>query len=250
MAITGTYQSGASVAGQVGDTISTSSYAFDGYYLVATAAWGGAGNPVPGQPTLTTPTGVTDTHIRTQDDGSESSLRSLSVFLLTGTGTDVLTADWGMYVYRAFIYTVELAGHDTTGTVVQSSQTNATGDGAGLQTTAALSSFSDATNNAVFAFFHNFATGTYTQESGYTLLTTATGGDRVVCEYDVGEDLTTDITFSVASATYNAIALEINAASTRSAALTGTITSATESDIVTGGETIIVTLTGDTLIPA
>ena len=122
-------------------------------------------------------------------------------------------------------------------------------------------SATDVNNNVDTAFSENITisaviTSTHTAPGG-TLSSTDSGGTTKTptngvatwtdTKYDVGE--TIDIK-AVSATTYTAgIFSTAVACSTSSAAVTGTITpSATEAEIVSGGKTIILTLTGDTWV--
>lgn len=114
----------------------------------------------------------------------------------------------------------------------------------------------DADNLVLLAWGHVAGTRTITTlDADLTLIGSATGGGVGYCCHVAYEtapgtgnaDYSTDMSSAVA---FGYILVELAAAAGGSAALTGTITTAVESDIVTGGKTIILTLTGDTWIPA
>jgi hypothetical protein len=91
-----------------------------------------------------------------------------------------------------------------------------------------------------------------TARSGTSLYETDTGNYGFGAQYSIRTD-TTDYTPSWTEATsddWHLVSAVFEEVATSSVVLTGTVTDDTEADIVTGGSTIILTLTGDTFIAA
>lgn len=144
---------------------------------------------------------------------------------------------------------VDISGTNGSGAIVQSATNKDEAGGTSLTVT--LAAFGNSGN----ATFGAFAIGDFgitpTVGSGFTMLGQSNigSGNGVDCftEYKSTNDTSVDMDFGVALS--GGIAIEIKAVPT--IALTGTATaSITEADIVTGGKTIILTLTNDTWVAA
>lgn len=186
----------------------------------------------------------------------------LRLYRASGTGSDgALTftgiADAGQTISGAMWIVLAIGGVDTTTNdgLVQllafNSLNRTTADTLELQPLSAFGSV----NNANLAFFAALdtaggATLAFTEGTGFTPVEERTGlisSDRVTlfAEYKLN-DTTADASVSAANDNMMGLSIEIMYAT---AALTGTVTaSITESDIVAGGKTIILTLTGDTWV--
>ncbi len=140
---------------------------------------------------------------------------------------------------------VDTSGTNGSGAVVQSAVNK---DETNASVTVTLAAFGNANNATYGAFASDDNTlGGFTAGSGFTRLSTIDGSTTTAggTEWKTANDTTVDGSFSTTA--IGGIAIEIRAAPT--IALTGTATaSITETDIVNGGKTIILTITGDTWV--
>lgn len=197
-----------------------------------------------------TPTGngITWTLVRFQGNGSNRGISlwsgsnaspSAGATTFTTGGVNQIGASWTI---------VEGTNADLVNPIVQS----VGGTGTATSGSITLAAFADAVNNAAFGSFGILLGSAPTAGGGFTGVGTQAQGTPnmgLLSEYVSGQDTSVDTASWGSSVTWNGIAAEVKAATT--AALTGTITaSTTEADIVAGGKTIILTITGDTWIAA
>ena len=149
------------------------------------------------------------------------------------------------------IFVLEVTGHDTVlgvSAILQS----AVASGTGSPATVTLASTPDTDNMVLCGYVFAPSAATRTNETDWVELVdtdSATWEAYAQYRYTSAGDTTSSPTFSGASPNWSGILVEIREAP--SAAITGTATaSINESDIVTGGKTVIITLKNATWIAA
>jgi hypothetical protein len=128
---------------------------------------------------------------------------------------------------------------------------DAEGTGAFGTSSAPAASITTATNNAmVIACATDYDGTTMDEPSGWTSITKF-AGLSIAYKIQAAAGASGTITFGTSAPNWSCKLIALKPAVTVSAAITGTAQpSATETEIVAGGETIIITLTGDTWIAA
>lgn len=221
------------------------------------------GSTTPNTPTASgnSLTWVAIANVHFDTSGSQRKLTLLRAMGSSPT-TGTITIDFASQTQSGCTWDlVEVTGADTSGTngsgAIIQSKTNADTGGTATGLTVTLDAAITSTLNAVFATFAvGDGTLSFTPGSGFTELSDHSVGAeaniKLQTMYDAaGADTTADValTGGDGNSEIGGIAIEIKNAVT--VALTGTATaSITEADIVTGGKTIILTITGDTWIAA
>jgi hypothetical protein len=171
--------------------------------------------------------------------------------IAVATFSETLTIDYGLgndqLECRAAM--LELTGAHATTPGVQSDAGQAD-SGTAVSTAITLASFADATNNACLLAFGKVNAGAVAPAGSMLELTeVGSTSPALWVGYMIGENVNPSATWA-SSAAWGGVALEIQAAA-GTATLTGTATNnITEADIVTGGKTILLTLTNDTWVTA
>lgn len=160
-------------------------------------------------------------------------------------GTKTLRVTWTNSVaYRisaSYCYNAKQTGGTTTFRTAQTSNWDTTA------TTGAITSSED---DYGYAISNQEAPGTPVP-SDILIWSSAGGGTSAQTQRGPGRATNKTFSWTISSTQWGAIGVSVAVAPAKSAALTGTaLAGITETDVVAGGKTIIITLTGDTWIPA
>lgn len=186
-------------------------------------------------------------------DDTGSARGRITLFRTTTAATGAVTITWAGQSHIACWSIDEFTGIDTGGTNGSNgfiNQVNSAIDAFAQSATVTLAAFSDAGNGTYSATGLGSGNVAITPEASWTELADVanTGGMRLQTQWRADNDTTPSCSWT-GFHNWGMSGLELVAAASVSAAVTGTATAGiNEADVVTGGKTIILTLTGDTWV--